>query len=182
MSEEANARLMEVMCAALEIKEKMRALYDEEAGKCSDYVGIETFRMLRDMEKEHLDRIRGIYSEMTKGSFDVDSCRFYDFDTADKTEVLKKIAREKKLIGKACLDDVAAIETGMELENKAIGFFSDHLKQAATPIEREFLDYMIGEERLHYIMLSDLRFYYVDPQHWLMEQSRTSLDGAGGIS
>jgi rubrerythrin len=94
----------------------------------------------------------------------------------------KKIAREKKFLGKACLDDVVAIESGMELENKSINFFTDHLKQAVTTIERDFLNYIIAEERSHYIILSDLRFYYVDPEHWLMEKGRTSLDGAGGIS
>ncbi len=183
MSAEAkNARLTEIMCAALEIKEKMKALYDEAAGKCSDEVGMETFRMLREMEREHLDRISGIHSELTKGKVDVDSCRFYDFDTADKREVLKRIARERKFVGKACLDDVAAIESGMELENKSINFFTDRLKQADTSIEREFLNYMIAEERSHYIVLADLRFYYVDPGHWLMEKGRTDLDGAGGIS
>jgi rubrerythrin len=183
MSAEAkNAKLMEIMCAALEIKEKMKTLYDEAAGKCSDDVGIETFRMLHKMEQEHLDRINGIYTELAKGKVDVDSCRFYDFDTADKKEVLKRIARERRFAGKACLDDVAAIESGMELENKSINFFTDHLKPASTSIEREFLNYMIAEERSHYIILSDLRFYYVDPGHWLMEKGRTGLDGAGGIS
>jgi len=62
-TEVKNAKLMEMMCAALEIKEKMKTLYDEAAGKCSDDVGIETFRMLHRMEQKHLDRISGIYTE-----------------------------------------------------------------------------------------------------------------------
>jgi rubrerythrin len=181
-AEAKNARLMEMMCAALEIKEKMKKLYDEAAEKCSDDVGVQTFRMLRDIEQDDLGRISGIYTDLTKDKVDADSCRFYDFDTADKRKVLKRIAREKRFVGKACLDDVAAIESGMELENKSINFFTDHLKQAVTPIEREFLNHMIAEERSHYIILSDLRFYYVDPGHWLMEKGRTGLDGAGGIS
>ena len=183
MGEEVkNAQLREMMCAALEMKEKMKTLYDEAAGKCSDEVGAETFRMLRDMEREHLDRINGIYTELTRDQVDVDSCRFYGFDASDKKEVLKRIAREKKFVGKVCLDDVAAIESCIELENKSIDFFRDHLKQASTSIEREFLNYTIAEERSHYIILSDLRFYYIDPEHWLMEKARTGLDGAGGIS
>lgn len=177
-----NAKLMEMMCAVLEIKGKMKALYEEAAGRCSDDVGAETFRTLKEMEQEHLDSIDGIYSDLTKDKVDADSCRFHDFDATDRTKVLKKIAREKKFIGRACLDDVAAVESGMELENKSIHFFTDHLKRAVTSIEREFLNYLIAEERSHYIILSDLKFYYVDPEHWLMEKGRTGLDGAGGIS
>jgi len=182
MSGAKNAKLMELMCAAQEMKEKMKSLYDKAAGTCSDAVGVETFHMLRDMEKDDLDRIGGIYAELSKDQFDVDTCRFYDFDTPDKKKILRKIAREKRFVGKACLDDVAAIESGMELENKSINFFIDHLKQAKTTVEREFLSFMVAEERSHYIILSDLRFYYVDPEHWLMEKSRANLDGAGGIS
>ncbi len=183
MNEEPkNSSLMEMMCAAVQIKEKMKALYEDAAGKCSDDVGIETFRMLREMEQEQLDRISGICAELTQSRADLDSCRFYNLNTPDKREVLRKIAREKKFTGKACLDDVAAVDMGMELENKGISFFLDLFKKAATSVEREFLNHLIAEERSHYIMLADLKFYYIDPGHWLMEKGRTDLDGAGGIS
>lgn len=177
-----NAGFMEVVCATLEIKEKMKKLYRDAAEKCSDPVGSETFRTLLGMEQEHGERIGGIYNELTKGQFDPDSCTFYNFDTPDKRAVLKKIAKQKKFVGKACLDDIAAIESGMELENRSIDFFTGHLKKATGPTEREFLNHMIAEERSHYIILADLRFYYIDPEHWLMEKGRTELDGAGGIS
>lgn len=95
---------------------------------------------------------------------------------------MRRIAREKKSVSKACLDDVAAIESGLALENKSIDFFTDRLKQTTTPLEREFLNHMIAEERSHYILLADLRFYYVDTEHWFMEKGKTDLDGAGGVS
>ena len=66
-AEAKNAKLMEMMCAALEIKEKMKKLYDEAAEKCSDDVGVQTFRMLRDIEQEDLGRIGGIYIRFDEG-------------------------------------------------------------------------------------------------------------------
>lgn len=179
---ENNTALMDAMCAAVEIKEKMLALYADASGKCSDKVGTDTFEMLRDMESKHLDRLRQIYAEMQKGEAQVDSCRFYDFEALNRSEVMRRIANEKKTVSKACLDDVAAIESGLALENKSISFFTDRLKQASTSIEREFLTHMIAEERSHYILLADLRFYYVDSENWFMEKAKTGLDGAGGIS
>jgi rubrerythrin len=92
--------------------------------------------------------------------------------------VVKKIGQKREGISKACLDDVAAIESGMELENSGIEFFSDKLKTASLPTEREFLNHMIAEERSHYIMLADLRFYYIDTGNWFMEKAKTGLDGA----
>jgi rubrerythrin len=174
--------LKDAMCAAVDIKEKMKQLYAEAAGKCSDELGTETFRMLEKMEAEHLDRLRNIYADLVKGETGFDSCRFYDFDTVDRRAVMKRIARERKLVSKACLDDVAAIESGIELENKSIEFFSGRLKSASSSVEREFLNHMIAEERSHYILLADLKFYYIDPEHWFMEKGRTDLDGAGAVS
>lgn len=174
--------LMEAMCAAVEIKEKMKSLYEEAAGRCSDKVGSETFRMLRETEEKHLNHLREIYAELAKENGSLDSCRFYDFKTLSRAEIMKQIGRERKLIAKACLDDVAAVNSGMELENKSIEFFEERLRQASNPVEREFLNRMISEERSHYILLADVKFYYLDPEHWFMEKSRAELDGAGMAS
>ncbi|MHC1725064.1 MAG: hypothetical protein AB9866_03410 [Syntrophobacteraceae bacterium] len=177
-----NSGLLEIMCTTVELKEKMKDLYTQAAGKCSDKVGAQTFDMLREMEQQHLDRLREIYADLSKGGGEVDSCRFYNFEALRKSDVMKRIGRRRETISKACLDDVAAIESGMELENRSIDFFLEQLKKAPGPVEREFLNHMIAEERAHYIVLADLRFYYVDTEHWFMEKGRTELDGAGGMS
>jgi len=166
------------MCTVVEIKEKMRSFYADAAGKCGDRAGNETFEMLRDTEQRHLDRLNTIYADLSKGSGSLDACRFYDLETPDRSKVIKKLKQKRKKISQACLDDVAAIESGMELENKAIEFFVSRLKSSVEPIERELLNQLIAEERSHYIMLADLKFYYLDPGHWLMEKSKSGLDGA----
>ncbi len=170
--------LLEIMCTAVEIKEKMKSLYADSAGKCSDSVGAETFEMLRDAEQKHLEWLNATYADLSKGAGDLDACRYYDFDVPGRNEIMKKLKQKREKISSACLDDVAAIESGMELENKGIEFFQSRLKEAVEPIEREFLNQMISEERSHYIMLADLKFYYTDTAHWLMEKSRAGLDGA----
>ncbi|MCL5405107.1 MAG: ferritin family protein [Deltaproteobacteria bacterium] len=172
------AQMLEIMCAALEIKEKMKSFYSDAAGKCSDRVGTETFQMLKDIEQKHLERLQQIYADLSKGGSDVDACRFYDIEAPDRAEVLRKLRQKRKTVAEACLDDVAAIESGMELENKGIDMFSAWLKEASGPAEREFLNHMIAEERSHYILLADLKFYYIDTEHWLMEKSKSGLDGA----
>jgi len=156
----------------------MKAFYADAAGKCGDSVGTETFNMLRDMEQKHLDRLNATYADLSKGSGDLDACRFYDFEALGSSEVMHELKQKRESTSNACLDDVAAIESGMELENKGIEFFLARLKEAAEPIEREFLTHMIAEERSHYILLADLKFYYVDTEHWFMHKGKTGLDGA----
>lgn len=172
------AQLLEIMCAALEIKEKMKSFYSDAAGKCGDPVGTETFQILTEMEQKHLDRLQQIYADLSKDGSSLDACRFYDIEAPDRTEVMRKLKQKSQSLPDACLDDVAAIESGMELENKGIDLFVARLKEASGPLERELLNHMIAEERSHYILLADLKFYYIDTEHWLMEKSRAGLDGA----
>ena len=170
--------MLEIMCAALEIKEKMKSFYSDAAGRCGDLVGAETFRMLTDMEQKHIERLQQIYGDLSKGESNLDACRFYDIEAPDRAEVLRKLKQKRETLPEACLLDVAAIESGMELENKGAGMFEAWLKKASGPVEREFLNHMIAEERSHYILLADLKFYYLDPEAWFMEKSRAGLDGA----
>ncbi|MCE5335401.1 MAG: hypothetical protein LLG06_12530 [Desulfobacteraceae bacterium] len=176
------AGLKDILCAAMDIKEKMKALYEEASGKCSDKIGSETFAVLRDMEDEHLRGLVKMQLELEKENAEFDSCRFFDYTKLSRSDILKRIRREHGTIARACLDDVAAVESGMELENRSIDFFQERLLNASGPKEREFINHLIGEERNHFIILSDLKYYYADPEHWLMEKAKTSLDGAGGVS
>jgi rubrerythrin len=172
-------KTLDTFCTAMEMKESKRALYENAMKTCPDQVGIETFRMLKDSEADHLKRIQEVYEELQKGKASADACRFHSFDTEDKKVLLRKVAAVRGKVPNACLDDVAAIETGIKLENASIEYFEKQLKQAADPIEREFLQRMIVEEREHHILLADLKFYYEDTGNWFLEKGRQTLDGAG---
>jgi rubrerythrin len=176
--ESVQEKTLDIFCTAVAMKEKMLSLYDEAVKNCPDPVGIETFRMLKTAEEEHLGSINVAYEDAKKGVLTANVCQFYEFKTEDKKAFLRRIGEEKGRIPKACLDDVAAIETGMALENEAITLFSKQHSEATDGVERDFLERMIAEERQHLIMLADLKFYYVDTENWFLEKGRQRLDGA----
>jgi rubrerythrin len=171
--------MLDMFCTAVQMKEKKRALYEEAMKNCPDQVGIETFRMLWNSEDEHLQNIRAVYEDLKKGKVSLEACRLHEFDSKEKKDYLRKLAREHGKISKACLDDVAAIETGIDLENASIGFFVEQQKRATDPAEKELLNRLIEGEREHFIVLNDLKMYYVDPSSWFLEKSGARLDGAG---
>ena len=175
-------KTLDTFCTAIEMKERKRALYEDAMKACPDNVGMETFKMLKDSEADHLMRIQEVYEELKKGKVSADACRFHSFETENKKVLLRKVATERGKVPKACLDDVAAIEIGIKLENASIEYFEKQLKQATDPIEREFLQRMIAEEREHHILLADLKFYYVDTGNWFLEKGRQRLDGAGAVT
>ncbi len=174
----------EMFCAALELKEKKRSLYEGAMKGCSDFdsVGRETFRMLRDAEEEHAKHIQSVYEGLKQGKEWVDACRYYpDQAEAVRADFEKLVAAlaEKPDV---CTDQVGAIDTGLELEDASIRFFEEQIPAAMEDREREFLERMVVDEREHYRTLADLKYYYTDTGGWFMEKSRARLDGAGASS
>ncbi|MGV8074139.1 MAG: hypothetical protein AB2L11_06250 [Syntrophobacteraceae bacterium] len=175
--------LLDMFCIAIQMKEKKKALYEEAMKTCPDQVGIETFRILEEAENEHIQRIRSLYEQLKDGKDAVaDNCRFFSIEGEEQKKVLLRIAEEHGKVPKACVDDVVAIESGMKLENASIVFFQKTLEQSKDKVEHEFLETMITEEREHFMLLADLKFYYTDPESWFLEKSRAGLDGAGASS
>jgi len=174
-----HSQMLDLFCTAIALKEKMLSLYEEAMQSCADPVGIETFRLLRNAEDEPLQRITAIHDLSKEGKLAADACRLPEFEGEEKKGLLKRLFEEQGRVRKACLDDVAAIETGLTLENEAITIFTKQLEGATEPLLRAFLDRMIAGEREHYLLLADLKFYYVDTESWLLEKGRQELDGAG---
>jgi hypothetical protein len=175
-------KTLEMFCSALEFKEKKKTLYTNAMKACSTSLGVETFRMLLDIETQHMEHIQKVYEELKKGKVSPDVCGFHGVESTERNALIRKIASENVKMPKACVDDVAAIDTGLQMEDASIQFFRKQLERAGDPIEREFLDRIIEEEGEHYRMLADLRFYYVDPENWFLEKSRSGLDGAGAVT
>lgn len=171
---------LEMFCTALEMKEKKRELYEKAMKSCSDEVGQETFRMLRDEESEHGKQLQEMYEEMKKGTGWADACRYYPESEDTLLNSFRRIAaqRGKEIDKEACQTDIGAIETGMELEDSCIRFFEGKMQLATNATERQFLQRMVAEEKGHYQTLADLKFYYSDPEGWFMEKGKAVLDGA----
>jgi rubrerythrin len=111
-----------------------------------------------------------------------DVCRLNSLKSADRNALMRVIISETPSMPKACLDDVAAIDAGIRMEDASIQFYRKQLESTVDPLEREFLNRIIEEEGEHHKALADLRFYYVDPANWFMEKSHSGLDGAGAVT
>ncbi len=178
----ADNKTLDVFCDAVAMKEKKMALYEDAMKSCPDKVGVETFRMLKEAEADHLKSLQATYEELKAGKADLNACKLQDFGGEAKKADLRKIADEHGKMPKACLDDVAAISTGMKLEDESIKYLSERLKGSADPAEKQLLEKLVAEEREHFVMLSDLKFYYEDTENWFLEKGGNRLDGAGDFA
>ncbi|SMC20716.1 Rubrerythrin [Desulfacinum hydrothermale DSM 13146] len=178
----SSQELLDAFCQAVEIKEKKQKLYQEAMEACSDAVGRETFQLLYESEKEHGRLVQEIYEELKAGKAWADACRYVPPEEDLLAKLLQKVGPEENKPADSCSDELAALETGIQLEEACIRLFEEKLEKATEPLQKEFLSRMSSEEREHRRILEDLKFYYTDPHGWFMEKSGARLDGAGPVT
>lgn len=164
------------VCTALEMEEKGRSFYEKAVSQCEDGVGREIFTMLRDDEVRHIERIKEIEKALDADSGLEQACSF-DVSMEDPRQMFRDIAA-RALEGKPCSTTQKSLQTGIDFELALIKFYEEALNEADEDLERQFLRRMVAEEKGHYVLLSDLNYYYEDPEGWAMEQGRGGLDGA----
>ncbi len=171
----SSERMQDWVCKALEMEEKGREFYDRVAQECSDSVGKEVFAMLRDDEVRHKRRIKEISEALESGSDWQNACRLQE-DFGDAHQVFSRVVSGSA--AQSCGDRPQALDTGIEFELALVDFYERALRDAEDSVEKEFLEKMVQEEKGHYILLSDMSYYYEDPEAWARDQGRGGLDGA----
>lgn len=178
----AGEGLVDLLCKALEVKEKKEKLYEAAMAACSDAVGRETFRILYEAEKEHEKVLHETQEALKAGKDWADACRYVPPEEDLFSRLAQKVAVDKDKLPEACTDEIRALETGIQLEEAAIRLFEEKAREITDPSQKAFVSRLSAEEREHRRLLQDLKFYYSDPQGWFMEKSRARLDGAGAVT
>lgn len=174
---EGSERSLQILAAALEKEEKGREFYRDASAKCSNHLAKEIFRVLTTEEGIHITRIKEIYTAIEGGKSWSDQWKSHRQENTD----LQKLLRERAVKGKEVKGDTSEIEAvniGIGMEEGAIAFYLDQKGKAVDPLEKEFVDQMIVEERSHLRSLEDLKLFLTDPESWFVESERHVLDGA----
>ncbi|MBU2548594.1 MAG: ferritin family protein [Proteobacteria bacterium] len=174
---ETSDRSKKMLATALEMEERGKAYYEKAALATKNEVGRGVFKMLAEYEVEHMERIKEIYSVLSGGQGWSESLVSFGLAT-DLGAVFRKLAEAQREHVRAATSDVEAMSVGVRFESASVKFYEDQLSRAGDLLERRFLELMVAEERGHLNLLSDLRFYYMDPEAWFMEKERAGLDGA----
>ena len=171
-------RSLHMLATALEKEEKGRDFYEKAASTCVNELGREIFKVLTLEEGIHIKRVKEIYDSLKGAKSWTGDWKKYNLPN----ENLQELFRERMVkLGpkvKAETSDLEAVDIGLGFEQGAIDFYEEVLTEAEDPLEREFIERMIQEERSHYASLSDMKLYLTNPQSWLAEMERHVLDGA----
>jgi rubrerythrin len=172
----SNENSLKLLATALDMEEKGRAFYDQAVRQSDNEFGREIFGLLRDYEVLHADRIKKIYASMERGGGWTSEWAVVK-PIEDLPLIFKKLAEENKDRIRPA-DSLDAVDIGMGLESESIIFYDRLMMEAVDPQAKKFAEQMVAEEREHYRILADMQAYYADPEAWLMEKERVTLDGA----
>jgi len=168
---------IEMLSAALQMERKGEEFYSETVKKTKNPVGKQVWEMLRADELVHMRRIKKIYESLSEGKPWSEEWFSEETQRADIDRFFGDLAKKHEKDISAETTDLQAIDVGIELELQAVNYYEKHFKKAVDPLEKKFLGRMMDEEKSHYLALSDMKLYLVDPVGWFRDKERTHLDG-----
>lgn len=175
---EETERSLQMLAAALEKEEKGRDFYKQAMEKCTNALGRELFRSLLSDEGVHIVRIKQIYESLRGGKVWNSEWKTYTAQNEDLRKLVRERSAELGPRVTADTGDLEAIDIGIQMESGAIAFYQDQGAKATDAIEKEFVGIMVAEERNHLRGLEDVKLYFTNPESWLLEMEKPTLDGA----
>ncbi|MEW5772017.1 MAG: hypothetical protein AB1916_00700 [Thermodesulfobacteriota bacterium] len=168
----------DVLCKALELTEKAAEAYRKAKAACSEALGAEVFGLLLKDKEESARRIADIRRSLGQGKGFADACRLPEEDARDLSGVLAGLAARYAAPKDACLTERESLKLAADLEQAGVSFYEAELPRVQDKVEKEFLRFMLGESRDHYMLVRDMQSYYEDPEGWTRAKGRGGLDGA----
>ncbi len=174
----AQDRALEMLKTALTMEEEGEKFYRKAMEASKNELGRKIFETLMKDEKVHYGRILKIYNKLKDDHAWTSDWKSMDVGHKDVEVLFKEMAAEHGKTLQADPGELEALEVGIDFEYKTLKFYQDYLPEAVDPLEKEFVEKMVAEERGHYTALKDMKQFMADPAAWYQEMERGGLDGA----
>ncbi len=174
--ENEQARIMEVLELALQMETDGREFYTK-AGQKGSKLTRDLFERLARDEEVHYRRFEQIYEAIKAERSWPDIKLESDQGKGLKSlfaQATSELGKEIKVEG----SELEALKVAMDMETKSYDLYHRRSGETSSPIERRFYQTLAGEERGHYLALSDAHEYLSDPAGWFTKTEHWSLDGA----
>lgn len=170
---ESSTQALEI---ALKMEKEGREFYLKAGQKNKNELGQKLFHSLADAELEHMEKIKKIHEAILSTAKWPEGKTSFVKGKLPQTVFTEALDNLGHLI-KATTDELEALRTGMELENKSLLFYLDRRGQAASGDEKQFYQALVVEERGHFMLLLDSYEYLLDPQAYFVRTEHHGMDG-----
>lgn len=171
---------MESKVKAIEIalKNEMRErdFYLQQSEKSGDPLGRKMFATLAEEEEEHARYLQELHDKLQKTwewPEEVDAV----INQTNVNKVLDELTDMVNPGNTATADDKEAVRIAIDFENEAYQFYSDLIKQADSPAEKQLFQILADLELEHRNSLKETLLYFENPSDWFAQQEKPTLDG-----
>ncbi|MBN1160514.1 MAG: hypothetical protein JXA17_00990 [Dehalococcoidales bacterium] len=175
MPDEQQATLKALETALqMEIDGKEFYLKASEASK--NKLGKDLLKKLSAEEDIHRTVFQGIYDNIKakRGWPDLK----YRSDGGQSLRTVFAVALENmKSHTPALKEELDAVKTGMDLENKTLDFYNARSKKATLEAEKQLYEQLAMQESEHHRVLLDYYEFLKNPAGWYVQKEHTSVDG-----
>ncbi len=161
---------------ALTNEMRERDFYLRNAQRTKNPVGKRMFQQIGDEELEHYERLKRLHGEWRRAGKWPEDLPLVVGDTAIK-DVLLEVIGAVETASPRDADDLEAVRTAIDFEEKGVAFYEQLRDQVSAPGEKAFFDLLSKIEREHYLSLKEVEEYFVDPASWFRKTERLNVDG-----
>ncbi|MFA5308129.1 MAG: ferritin family protein [Dehalococcoidales bacterium] len=174
------AKEQDATMAGLETALKMeidgKEFYLKASQASKNQLGKELLKKLAAEEDIHREIFKNIYNAIKskKGWPDIT----FTGDGGKNLRTVFAAAAEK--LGKNAApmtQELDAVRTGMDMENKTLDYYKEREKLAAYPAEKQLYSSLSAQEYEHHRVLQDYYEFLEDPEGYFVKTEHTSVDG-----
>ena len=175
---DVSCKSLDMLKTTLELEEKGKEFYEKAVASCSGVLARDMFDALIKEEDVHIERIKKIYTSLIDNQKWTEEWRSVGAVREDLGRLFRKIASRQGKNIQVATEELEAMDVGIDLEERSVKYYKDHLSRTKDPMEKSFLERMVDEEKDHLTLLKDMKFFHSNPTAWFTEHEHHSLDGA----
>ena len=158
---------------ALEKEEDEKSFYLKAASGAKSLFAKRMFEELAGEEDVHGKRVLEIFETLKKD----DAFKQWTAMARGPSRIEAVFQEISPGSSEECADDLCALQTGLEMEEKSIKHYETLVQATDSTYEKRFYLDLAHEERAHYLHIMDAIQYLSDPVGWLYIHQKSMADG-----
>lgn len=149
----------DMLCKALDLERKALDFYTDAQARCPSDLARKVFGVLAEDKLRVARRLAEIHAALNQGISLVGACRLTEEETSIPGVFAELKAGYTSVPGE-CRAELDVLMLAMEVEQACLKHLEDQLREARDKDVRFFLERAMEEERGHFVLLSDMRYYF----------------------
>ena len=171
-----NEQRLNALEVALNNEIRERDFYLKNAARTKNAPGREMFSRIAQDETEHYERLKKLHEEWKVNARWPETVPL----TVNETNVRDILINTLKKIdaSEPCdADDLEAIKTAVEFEEKGVIFYKNLAASSSDEREKKFFELLSSIEYEHFLSLRDAEEYFENPSAWFVKVEHPMWDG-----